>query len=241
MTDDIKSLLDIGLNEQDKNGKTPLILATWRGDLDTVKFLLDSGADVNIVDNLGENVVHYAARQKNTEVLLTILNTSADKNLKSASGYKQTALFTPAMVGNIPILTILLENGVNPNIYDKGKFTPLQWAVQQGQVESIKVLLKYKADVNTKSSKGITPLISASIKGILESVSLLVDAGAEVDAMAKNGYTALMYGAYYGHVDIVKYLLSKGANKNILSTKDETALSIAQKKKFDEVVSILED
>ena len=99
--------------------------------------------------------------------------------------------------------------------------------------------MEHGADVNTKSSKGITPLISASIKGILENVSLLVDAGAEINTAAKDGSTALIYSAYYGHADIARYLLSKGADQNVASVKGETALSIAQKKKFDAVVSVL--
>ena len=132
MKDDIERLLDVGLDEQDNNGKTALIIAAWSGDLQTVQYLLAAGANVSITDNLGKNVVHYAASQNNTEVLSVILKTSADKNLCS-SGYSQTPLFTPSEVGNIPILRMLLQNGANPNVYDKGKFTPLQWAVQGGE------------------------------------------------------------------------------------------------------------
>ena len=239
MTDDIKRLLVIGLNAQDGNGKTPLILAAWRGDLQTTQQLLRDGADVSIIDSMGENVVHYAARQNNLDVLATVLQTSADKNLKSREGYRQTPLFTPATVGNVAVLRILLEHGVDPDIQDKGKFTALQWATQQGKVECIKVLLEYGANINTRSSKKITPLISAAISGVLESAILLVEAGADINAASKDGYTALIYAAYYGHADIVKYLLNKGADRNAATIKGETALTIAEKKKYDAVVAIL--
>ena len=49
----------------------------------------------------------------------------------------------------------------------------------------------------------------------------------------------LIYAAYYGHTDIVKYLLTKGANKDLVAKKGETALSIAQKKQFDLIASVL--
>lgn len=233
------ALLETGINARDKNGKTALILAAWRGDLPAVQKLLSKGADVLIVDNLGDNALHYAARQNNTEVLSAILKTPVDKNLKSKSGYKQTPLFTPAEVGNIPVLSMLLQNGCQPNVYDKGKFTPLQWAAQQGKTNAIQLLLKHGANPNTSSSKGITPLISASISGVLQSVALLLKAGAKIDATAKNGYTALIYAAYYGHADIVQYLLNNGADKGIKTLKNETALFIAEKKKFDAVVAVL--
>jgi ankyrin repeat protein len=61
MDNGIKELLKSGLNAQDDNGNTPLILAAWQGDLKTVKKLLALGADVSITDNWGENVLHYGA------------------------------------------------------------------------------------------------------------------------------------------------------------------------------------
>lgn len=48
-----------------------------------------------------------------------------------------------------------------------------------------------------------------------------------------------MYAAYYGHADIVKLLLAHGADKTRVTKKGETALSIAQKKKFESVVALL--
>ena len=240
MIDNIKELLENGLNAQDNNGKTPLVLAAWQGDMKTVKELLAMGADVLITDDLGNNVLHYAARQDNLEVLNVILNTNVDINLKSEGGYEQTALFTPAEVGNIPILRTLLERGANPDIQDKYKMTALQWALQHGKIEAVRTLLAFNANVNnTKNNKGVTPLMSAAIKGVMECVCMLVEAGAEINVTAKDGFTALIYAAYYGNAEIVKYLLTQGADKNAVTKKGETALSIAEKKKFDTIVAIL--
>ncbi|MDR2148161.1 MAG: ankyrin repeat domain-containing protein [Tannerella sp.] len=239
MNDNINELLKIGLDAQDSNGKTPLILAAWEGDLKTVKKLLALGADISVTDNLGNNVLHYAARQENLEVLNVILDTNVDVNLKSEGGYKQTALFAPAEVGRIPILRTLLERGANPDIQDRYKMTALQWAIQQGKVEAVKTLLAFKANVNTKNDKGVTPLMSAATKGILECVQMLVEAGAEINATAKDGFTALMFCTYYGNTEVVKYLLKQGADKSVVGKKGETALSIAEKKKFDKVLAIL--
>lgn len=239
MADEIKNLLKVGINALDSNGKTPLILATWQGELKIVENLIGLGADASIMDNLGENVLHYAARQDNVELLNVILDTNVDLNVKSEGGYKQTALFTPAEVENTLILKLLLERGANLDIQDKYKMTALHWAAQSGKIKSVKILLEFGANINTKNHKGITPLMSAVIKGVLEGVQLLIEAGAKINTTAKDGFTALMLGAYYGNTEIVKYLLQQGADKNIISKKGETAHSIAKKKNFNQVIAIL--
>ncbi|WP_428230049.1 ankyrin repeat domain-containing protein [Flavobacterium sp.] len=236
----ITNSLKNGLNAQDINGKTSLIWAVRTSDIKTVKELLALGADTSIVDNVGESVLHYATRQNNLEILNIILDTNVDINLKSEGAYKQTAIFTPAEASRIPVLKILLERGANPDIQDKYKMTPLQWAAQQGKIEAVKTLLEFGASVNTKNHKGVTTLMSATIKGITECVQILIEAGAEINSAAKDGFTELMYAAYYGNEETLQYLLISGANKDAVSKKGETALSIAKKKNFNTIITILE-
>jgi ankyrin repeat protein len=230
MSDRIKTLLSIGLNALDSNGNTPLMLAAWEGDLKMVKHLIGLGADPSLTDDLGKNVLHFAADQKSLGVLEAVLGMNINVDLRSEGGYKQTALFIPAAAGNTPVVQMLLKHGANPNIQDKYKMTALHWALQKGEIEAVKMLLSFKADVNTKNNKNVTPLMSASIEGTIKCVQLLADAGAEINASAKDGFTALMFAAYYGKTKVIQYLLTQGANRNAISKKGETALSIAEKK-----------
>lgn len=239
----IDTLLKKGINTTDENGKTPLMLAAWIGDEKLVESLLKQGADTTIVDKIGKTVLSYASQQKNIKILQIISeDKNIDLNYRDNSGYRQTALFTPAEVENIPILTILLKAGADPNILDKNKMTALQWAAQQGKTESIKLLLEYDADVNTKNNKGITPLMSAClVNASKENVGLLLNAGAVINEQNKKGETALFLAAYYGHEDIVEFLLAKGADKNLQDKKGFTAYTIAEKNKKYNVLNILEN
>lgn len=48
---------DIDINNQNKNGETPLHLAAKSGDVELLKYLiLKCNADVNIKNNLGDSV-----------------------------------------------------------------------------------------------------------------------------------------------------------------------------------------
>lgn len=52
---------------------TPLILACWKGHIETVDFLLSSGAQISQVDNLMRNALHWAVENAHLQVLLYLL------------------------------------------------------------------------------------------------------------------------------------------------------------------------
>lgn len=49
------------VNEQNAQGITPLGVAVGFNKLEAVKYLLEHGADVTLVDKKGNTVLHYAA------------------------------------------------------------------------------------------------------------------------------------------------------------------------------------
>ncbi|XP_046483004.1 ankyrin repeat domain-containing protein 16 [Neodiprion pinetum] len=62
------------INWQDSSGSTPLLESVKSGDLPTFQRLIDSKANVNAIDNVGQNVLHIAAQCGNTEIIEYILN-----------------------------------------------------------------------------------------------------------------------------------------------------------------------
>lgn len=72
--DVIKSLVHAhaDVNAQDANGCTALMRASYSGYLELVNFLLENGADKEILDNNGQKAVHYV-REHNLDELKPIL------------------------------------------------------------------------------------------------------------------------------------------------------------------------
>lgn len=59
--------------------------------------------------------------------------------------------------GNEALVTLLLENGANPNIPGGHNETPLHDAVASKQTTIVRLLVSYGADVNARNSRGLTP------------------------------------------------------------------------------------
>ena len=67
-------------------GITPLHYACISGSKNAVDILLDLGANINAVDNDGNNCLHYAVNSKNESLLKKLLVRGADKNIRNKKG-----------------------------------------------------------------------------------------------------------------------------------------------------------
>jgi len=66
---------DINLKNED--GKTALHIACEAGQYEVVSFLLDSGADKNILDDDGRDALNYAKLSRNKKIILLLMENNA--------------------------------------------------------------------------------------------------------------------------------------------------------------------
>ncbi|KAI0201061.1 ankyrin repeat-containing domain protein [Astrocystis sublimbata] len=96
-------------------------------------------------------------------------------------------------------------------------YSPLQYAVEHGNLEMLAILLEAGAQPNGKPAVqcGSTALQIAAQKGYITIAKILLDHSCPADVNAHRapieGMTALEAAAQYGRIDMVKYLLCKGA------------------------------
>jgi len=169
---------------RNKENQTPqhLLLAMWSnkwpgGDIDTIRFFLERGADVDAVDNNHSALLHVAAFYKNAEVAQLLLEHGANINLRN--GQRQTPLhralvdvdkFWDNIVG---FIQLLLEHGADVDTSDNDHSTPLHLALQNGSVRAARLLLEHGANVHLQNNDGQTPYQVASAKGHGEIACLL--------------------------------------------------------------------
>ena len=91
----------LDVNEQNEFGKTPLMYAVQFNQLEAVKILIDSGADINArtyipwnkcfynLNTFDYTPLVYAARYASAELLNYLLDVGASPELPTISGYKK--------------------------------------------------------------------------------------------------------------------------------------------------------
>ena len=175
-------------------GKTPLVLAILHRHPETVKALLENGADVHFADG-SQRYPIYFCHISTVEIMTLILAKGGDREVdfyagataKAPNGIGKTCLGSVCAYGqgDPAMIPLLVKAGANPNKkYIYLKSTPLILAIEKERkgfdnAVYVKALIENGADVNLKNDKGVTPLQAACKKGDSRVIELLQKAGAK--------------------------------------------------------------
>ena len=163
----LRQLLAAG-HKADEGGDswTALIWASRSGSIEAIKFLIDSGADVNrpapTGDNWNATPLQHAILARQPGAVRVLLDRGADPN-RSAGPRSVNPVFLAAGDTNPAILRLLLAHGADPTIEDEHGATPLARAVSAGtlkgpdrpmfggcRVETVRTLIAYDPRLRSK-------------------------------------------------------------------------------------------
>jgi ankyrin repeat protein len=225
-SEEVTGLLAQGANPNFKQSDRPLI--TWAaqsGALDIVNSLLNSKADINAVDGIGQTALMRAVDMGQTPVVKALLDAKADVNLKTEDG--KTALIIAVSNVKPEIVKALVDAGADVNAMTADNQFPALIAAQDGSEESkeiIAILASGKANLNA-SNAAYTPLSYAIEQGNKDLVKALVTAGADPNAKTVGGQAPLILAM--DNAEIFQMLLDAKANPNITNSSGETAFTAA--------------
>ncbi len=236
-------------------GMTALLFAARDGNLEGVKALVESGADVNQVSGGdGSSSINIAIANGHYTVGKYLLDHGADPNLPNLDGL--TPLYATVnmryapvswapnprtdqeSVGSAELLQALLEGGANPNARVRGKlwFSPTSH------------------DRSWVDHKGATAFWRAAMSSDVAAMRILVAGGADPSLATDSGVTPLMVAAGIGWsgnftqnapdswMAALKYCLELGADVNAVENrKGFTALHGAASRGDNEMVQYLVD
>ena len=155
------------INLQDSiDGKTPLFISLDLYNIEISKFLIENGANYNIIDNLNNNILHYCAFFGelnlfeyffNKGININNQNLYYDHNSKKYFPH-HTPLHICAKYNILNIANFIINNNGNINIQNfKGK-TPLHICCQKCNFDFCKLLINNKIDKSLKDINNKTSL-----------------------------------------------------------------------------------
>ena len=203
------------------DGCTPLVYAVQNCQIESVKFLVQAGADVNLVKEK-KTVLGAAAEMGDHQCLKLLLQLGADVN---AIGI-EPALMHAVRAGSTKCLNILLAAGAHVNVCFpvKGDFTtPLLEAIKFAPVKCLSTLIDAGADVNMGGENNL-PLHCAVIHRKYEFAKRLMEAGTDVNSRSKDGRTPVLTAVEFGNQNFMDLLIEEGADVNIADDDGVTPL-----------------
>ncbi|KAH7111654.1 ankyrin repeat-containing domain protein [Dactylonectria estremocensis] len=172
--------------------------------------LLDSGADIDAEDQIGDSTALTHAAWLGREGLVELLlENGADPNRRERHG--RAALHIAAGDGYSDIVRILVENGADVDTKVHG-WTPMLLAAKAWRFQIPDYLITRGANVNAADYHGRRALHWAAHHGGVTLARLLLQRGAEIEAQDRWGKTAFQWAVADGQHRVADLLRQSGAD-----------------------------
>jgi len=241
--------------------RPPLSDAAKSGDKDTLRSLLQKGANVNATEGDGTTALHWASYRDDLDAVDLLLRAGAKVNVANDLGV--TPLWTACQNGSEAMVRRLLAAGANPNAKLLGGETPLMTAARVGNPQVVEQLLGKGADPNARAARGQTALMWAVAQEHPDVVKVLLAHGTDVHARSNawtdvmavppHGYleynkaiphgddTPLLFAARVGDLASAKLLVAAGADLNETDAWGISVTVLAAHSGFTDLVEFLLD
>jgi len=254
-----KLLLERGADVNRLTGKfqSAAFMAAGLGHVDVMRALIDHGADLESAGKPGPvspwefpSPMQHAVSCAGPDMVGLLLD-----SLNGGEGYRRgDPLVFPDGMGAIHCcvskrppgvdnLKVLLDRGVDPNLGDKTKWTPLQVAASWGDLDVIRVLVEAGAHLSGNPGNGsytYSAMQMAVVRDQPGSIKLLVELGADVNQDTGHGITPIITAAKENKQELASLLLDLGADMtSVLQNNHWSVFDTAKKEGHSGVAELL--
>jgi len=208
----------LDINKPDANGNTILYYAILKEDMETLRYLISNGADVNYKNKLGRSSLDHMILQGYS--YLDIVLDYSNKILLNVPNFQgESPLITLIKINSYSkeeqedVIERLIRGGSNVNFVDSIGNTPLVYAIQRKSLDITKLLIKNDADINYIIERTHQSILMYAIEiGELEIIKLLVEYGANINYRNSEDHSVLKKAATKEKLEIFEYLVSYDIN-----------------------------
>ena len=205
---------------------TRLVEAAAAQDGETIRTLIDQGADVDAAWADGSTALLWAAHWGDLDMADLLLAAGADVN--AADDHGVTSLDRAAENTSLAMVEKLLAAGADANAARASGLTPLMVAARTGSLPVVDALLASGAAVNARTgATNGTALMWAVAGSHADVTAALLDAGAEPATSTADGFTPLLFAAANGDIPMAEALIAAGVDVNDTGADGTHALPYA--------------
>lgn len=220
-TDQVKKLIRESpeiINKVSLKHFTPLQLAVKTNNMELAQFLIENGADINvIVDHC--SLLHFAAELGNTDMIDFLIK----EGIKRSDTWDQDSpLMMAVRYGHLEAVNQFIKYKESVDFKDDRGNTLLHIAISNNSLHIVKELLEnsiIQSQLETTNKSGLTALQTAVVQGRTEAVALLLAHGANDTLKTKEGNTLLHLAAYLNDNTILKMLIDRNANAEVINNE----------------------
>ncbi len=143
------------LDSTDENHYTPLHWACMRAHWDVAEYLIETGADLNVVGGDGGTQINWAVHHDNVEIVKLMVEKGAKLNIRNQWG--MTELHTAIWRGCIHVVEYLLDHGSDPSIKTNEGWTAMHYAFRSGHDNVIDLLKRRGISLDVQDNTGRYP------------------------------------------------------------------------------------
>ena len=218
---------------------SPMVIALANGHYTIGKYLLDRGADPNLVNVDGLGPLYATVNMRYAPVSWAP-NPRTDQEVVRSLEMLEALLEADAD----PNARVARKLWFSPTSHDRGWVnhkggSPFWRAAMSSDVEAMRILVAGGADPNVASAEGVTPLMVGAGLGWtgnfsqnapdswMAAVQYCFELGNDINAVDDKGFTALHAAASRGDSEMVHYLVDNGAKVDVISEDGNSPADMA--------------
>lgn len=224
--------VNANVNQQDKEGQTPLFEAVAVKNIALAKLLVEKGASFELRDDKKRNVLDWAIEKECAVEFIAQLKALGADPAAPAIENRRTAMHLAAEKNRPDLIEYLQSTGLSMNQQDSNGQTPLHIAVISKSMAAMEKLVELKADATIRNNQIESPLHLAATGGNVAAADALlalpeVIRGLNDHRTYGNGFTPLMAAVAANQPAIVEKIVSVGGNVNQTDSSNRNSLFIA--------------
>ena len=259
---------DKDLGQTSAEGVTPLMIASYNGDVREVKNILQRDTNaLQMKNQYNLTALDYAIDNDQVQVVDVLLGYGADLDLINQDGL--SVLHRCVLTEQLSKVETCIQIGVNLDLRSSEGETALHLAIQNQSVDIVFLLIKHSCDITARNKEGFTPMecaffsdnfnmqqaltlptnvnvtanfqfLQACATGDIAVIETMVaQYGDAIVHLTEEGASCLHVACQYSQLGAVITLCKYGANVNQISSNGNTALIMAAITDCSQIVSVL--